>query len=148
MSSGRSQPMVLLMHRQAELKRRAGPDIAGGRQPPAVGLDDRSADRQAHAHAAGFGGEEGVEQPVSILGGKSDTAVAYRDQHVVDFLLERSDHQFARSVRDWLNRIDAIDDEIEDYLLQLDPIAEDRAKGWGEFHPQRHPVAEQFMMQQ
>ena len=64
------------------------------------------------------------------------------------FLLVRPDHQLARPVRDRLHRFDAVDDEIEDDLLQLDPIAEDQAEGRGEFHPQRHPVAEQFAMQQ
>ena len=113
-----------------------------------MGLDDRSADRQAHAHAAGFGSEECVEQPVGILGGQSDAAIAYRDQNLAGFLLVRPDHQLAQPVRDRLHRFDAVDDEIEDDLLQLDPVAEDQAQGRGELHPQRHPVADQLVMQQ
>ena len=35
-----------------------------GPDPPAMGLDDRAADRQAHAHAVRLGGEEGIEQAV------------------------------------------------------------------------------------
>ncbi len=43
-----------------ELKRGAGVGFRG-RQPAIVGFHDRTADRESHAHAAGFGGEEGVE---------------------------------------------------------------------------------------
>ena len=72
----------------------------------------------------------------------------HRDQNLACIILARPDHQLARPVRDRLHRFNAVDDEIEDDLLQLDPIAEDRGKGRGEFHSQRHPVAGQFVMQQ
>src|SRR5207247_5861693 len=39
---------------------RTGPDAA------AVRLDDGFADGQAHSHASGFGGEEGVEYPADL----------------------------------------------------------------------------------
>ena len=34
-----------------------------------MNLDYRTADGKSHTHAAGFGGEKGVEQPARILGG-------------------------------------------------------------------------------
>ena len=131
--------IVLLMQWQGELKRRAGPGIAGGRQPSSVRVDDRAADRQAHAHAAGFGGEEGIEQPIGILGGHADTAVAHRDQNLAGLILSRPDHQLARPVRDRLHRFNAVDDEVEDDLLQLDPIGEDQGQGRGEFQSAATP---------
>jgi hypothetical protein len=39
-----------------------------------MGFRDRTADRESNAHAVGFGGEKGVEQPVDILGGDPDAA--------------------------------------------------------------------------
>jgi hypothetical protein len=60
------------------------PRLARGRpQPAPVGIDDRPADRQPHTHAAGFGGEEGVEQPVRILGGDPDAAIRHTYEHLV-----------------------------------------------------------------
>ena len=53
---------------QGELKRRARPDVAGSRKSSPVRFDDRTADRKSHAHAAGLGSEEGVEQLVGVLG--------------------------------------------------------------------------------
>jgi hypothetical protein len=37
-----------------------------------------------------------------------------------------SECQFAPPIRDRLHRLDAVDHEIDDHLLQLDPIGEDR----------------------
>ena len=40
-------------------------------------------------------------------------------------VLARSDHQFARPIRHRLHGFDAIHHQIDDHLLQLDPIGED-----------------------
>src|SRR5437879_8154551 len=102
------------------------PRLAGGRpQPAPVGIDDRPADRESHTHAAGFGGEEGVEQPVRILGGDPDAAIRYTYKHLVRLVLTRSDHQLARPIRDRLHRFNAIHHQVNDHLLQLDPITKD-----------------------
>ena len=44
--------------RQAKLENSTLGYVGRSPQPPAVGLDDRSADRQAHSHPAGLRGEE------------------------------------------------------------------------------------------
>src|SRR5260370_4582039 len=62
-----------LMQWQRKLKRRTRPVIVGGRDPYPMCLDDRAADRQSHAYAAGFGCEEGIEQMVRRLGGHADS---------------------------------------------------------------------------
>ena len=75
--------------------KKSTPRLAPGRpQPSAVGFDDRTADRESHSHTAGFSGEEGVEQPVSILGGDPDAAIHHTYQHVLCLFLARSDHQY------------------------------------------------------
>src|SRR6267378_8401826 len=57
------------VHRQGELKRGTVGYVCRGPQPATVSFDDRTADRESHAHATGFSGEECVEQPVGVLGG-------------------------------------------------------------------------------
>jgi hypothetical protein len=52
--------------REAKLESRTGPGIAGRPQSAAMRLDDGSANRQAHTHTFGFGGEECVEQLTRI----------------------------------------------------------------------------------
>src|SRR5258708_29844904 len=75
------------MQWQSELKRRTRPGIVDGRHPSPMCLDDRAADRQSHAYAAGFGSEEGIEQPIRVLGGEPETAVLHCYQHLVCFVL-------------------------------------------------------------
>ena len=59
-------------HWQGEVEGRARSVV--GRHPhlSAMGLDDRAADRQSHAHAVGLGGEEGREQAIEVLGIDAD----------------------------------------------------------------------------
>src|ERR1700719_3447175 len=102
------------------------PRLAHGRpQPAPVGIDDRPADRKSHTHAAGFGGEEGGEQPVRILGGDPDAAIRYTYEHLFGLVLAGSDHQFAWPIRDRLHRFNAVHHQVNDHLLQLDPITKD-----------------------
>jgi hypothetical protein len=49
------------MRRQRELKRGTVGCVYRGPQPATMGFYDRTADRESHIHAAGFGGEKGVE---------------------------------------------------------------------------------------
>src|SRR5260370_7670927 len=84
----------LLMRGQDELKCGTGPLIAGSRQSSPVSFHDRTADRESHPHAAGFGGEEGIEQPVRILGGNPDAAIRQTSKHAPCLFPPRSTHQF------------------------------------------------------
>jgi len=113
-----------------------------------VRFDDRSADRQSHAHAAGFGGEKGVEQFVLVLGGEPDAAVLYRDQHLMGFVAARLDHQLAPPILDRLHRLNAVNHQVDEHLLQLDPVGLDHGQAGREFRPQRHPMSEHLMLHQ
>ena len=53
---------------QAELKGRAVTVIRYGPELPAVGFNNRTADRQPHAHAFRFCGEESLEEMIEALG--------------------------------------------------------------------------------
>src|ERR1700730_5002828 len=93
---------ILPMQRQDELKRRTAPLVAGNRQPSLVSFHDRTANRESHAHAAGFGGEEGAEHAVRILAGDPDAAIRDSQKHPTLVVLARPYHQFARPIRNRL----------------------------------------------
>ena len=85
--------------RDRELKSRAVGMVRPSPQPAAVRFDDRAADRQPHAHAVGFGGEEGVEQLIRILCGNAGAAIRHAHEHLLCPVLTGVDHQFARPLR-------------------------------------------------
>src|ERR1700687_2284325 len=83
----RTSRRSVCVHRQRELKHGAVGHGCRGPQPAAMGLHDRAADRKSHTHAAGFGGEEGDEQPVHILGGDPDAAIRHTDERLAWLVL-------------------------------------------------------------
>src|ERR1700680_2007021 len=80
--TGATSRRSICVHRQGELKRGPVGCVCRGPQPATVGFHNRTADRESHAHAAGFGGEEGVEQAVGILGGDGDAAIRRTYNHL------------------------------------------------------------------
>jgi hypothetical protein len=63
-----SSRRCICVYRQGELKRGTMSHVCRGPQSAAMSFHDRTTDREPHTHAAGFGGEEGIEQPLRILG--------------------------------------------------------------------------------
>src|SRR5882672_3267392 len=106
-----------------------------------MGLHDRTADRESHTHAAGFGGEEGVEQPIRILGGDPDAAIRHTYEHSLFLVLAGSDQEFAWPIRDGLHGFNTIYYQVDDYLLKFDPISQDRGESRYQLHAQRHLMA-------
>src|SRR5262249_42071539 len=68
---------------QGEVERGAVARVRGGPEPPAVRFDDRAADREAHAHAARLGGEEGVEELIRFARVDADAGVPYAHHDLV-----------------------------------------------------------------
>src|SRR5260370_35156930 len=101
--------------------------VRRGPKPAIMSFHDRTADGEPHTHATGFGGEEGVEQPVRILAGDPDAAIRDAYEHLLCLVLTRKDHQVARPVCDRLNGFNAMHHQVDNYLLQLDPITQDHA---------------------
>src|ERR1700726_4139821 len=91
-----SSPDRICARRQGKLKSRTVGCVCRGPEPAVVGFDDRTADRQAHTHAVGFGGEKSGEQPIRVLGGKTDAAIRHADTHFLRLVRNGSYHQFAR----------------------------------------------------
>jgi hypothetical protein len=56
---------------------------------PTVSLNDRPADRQSHAQAAGFSGEESREQTVHVLGRDPASSILHGYEHMVSDCLRQ-----------------------------------------------------------
>src|SRR6266850_26872 len=121
--------------RQSEMEGGAVRRIRGRPEPSPMRLDDRTADRQPHAHAAGLGGEEGAEQLVHAVRIDPDAGILHGHQHLITLVRLRTNHQLARPVRDGRHRLDRIHDEVDEHLLQLDPITEHRSQGRRQVQP-------------
>src|SRR5271156_2001029 len=110
--------------RQHKLERRPAPGILNRLQMTAVRLDDRSHDRQAHAHAGGLGGKERVEQPRHNFRIDSLTGIADRNAQAPRFTSASAQNHFARSIVDGADRIERIIDQVQHGLGELGPVAE------------------------
>jgi hypothetical protein len=73
-------------------------------QPPAVGLYNSSAYRQAHSHSIGLGGEEGAEEPVEVFRCDADAGILDRHQNLTSFL-PGPDQKIARPIRSSRHRL-------------------------------------------
>ena len=123
------------IHRQCELKRAAGTEIASGPYAAAMLLDDRPADRQPHAHAIGLRRKEGVEQPADMFRRDSGAGILHRNEYLIGPVLARAYQQFATGPRHPTHGLNAVHQKIHHNLLQLDAVAID---GW-ERRPQVEP---------
>src|SRR5271156_5105045 len=88
--TGTTSRRRVCVHRQGELKRGTVGYVCRGPKPATVAFHDRTADRESHPHAAGFGGEEGIEQPVRIFGGDPDAAIRDTYEHLLGLVLTGS----------------------------------------------------------
>ena len=106
--------------------------------PSAMSFDHRTADRKSHAHAAGFSGEEGVNSR-SPSRRRFRHRSPSRSPEPGGFVQMRSDGKFARPICDRLRRFNAVDHQIGNHLLKLDPIGVDHGQIGREFQPQLTP---------
>src|ERR1700726_1889390 len=116
-SSHRGVPRCSLwLHRvraksgERKLKNCPGAGIGRCPYPAAMGLDDRAAYRQAHAHAIRLRREEGVEQPTGVLRGAADSGITDLNQYMFGVVGPRSDQKFAGSIVDESHGLNAVDE--------------------------------------
>jgi hypothetical protein len=69
-------------------------------------------------------------------------------KYFVGVVLLRSNKHVARPIRDWRHRFKSVHHQVDNHLLQLDPIAEHRRQCGREFRPQRYPLAEHLTLLQ
>ena len=105
-------------HRSALRRVRSG-------QTATVRLGDGTADRQAHAHAAGLGAPERLEHFVQRLRRDARTAVGHAKADGAG-AHGGADRQDAPGLGQVVHRIGGIDDQVQQQLLQLHAVARDR----------------------
>jgi hypothetical protein len=113
------------LHWQRELERGAPSCVAARPQTPAVGRDDPPTNGQSHAGAARFRGEERLENALGIVDRKPYSRITHRNQQLTILGPLRRDGQFAARL---LHRLDAVEHEVDQDLLQLNAICCRRRK--------------------
>jgi hypothetical protein len=90
-----------------------------------VRFDDRTTYRQAHTNSVRFGCVEGFKESVHFPRLQSDAGVLHADVDsgsAIVFMAPRANRYFSLSFGNIGHRFDAVHDQIEQHLLQLDPI--------------------------
>src|SRR5258708_9200955 len=134
--------------RHRELKAGAAGHVRARPQSAAVRFDDRTADGQAQAHALGLGGVERLEQAVQTLRIQSRAGIPQTDEYAVRSISARADQQLPRPLADAAHRLDGVDDQVENHLLQLDPICSDDWQALRELRPHRDAALQNFATRQ
>ena len=99
--------------------------ILGGPQPPTVGLDNRAADRQSHAHSFRFCRKESGEEMIETVRIEPRARISHGDQQILLVIFFGADHQLSRPIARPAHGFDGIDNQIEYHLLQLYSISQD-----------------------
>src|ERR1700730_2617186 len=107
---------------QHELKDGALGVVRGNPQPAIMGLNDRTADRQTHPHAARFCSEQRMEYVLEVLRADSCAGVRHRHDYVPTAAHPGPDAQDPRSVLGG-HRVDGVGDQVQKHLLQLDSVS-------------------------
>lgn len=87
-----------------------------------------------------FGSEERTENLFEISW-SIPSAVPHRDQHLIGFVRTGKDNRLSRSIIHRGHRFDSVHHEIENDLLQLHAVSENRRETGGLFPPEPRLVA-------
>ncbi len=111
-----------------------------------VGVHDGLANREAQAHAVGFGRVERLEHPRQLLVCESDAKVGNRHRHgAFERTRAQPDPLGGRLLV--LERLERVEQQVEDDLLQLDTVAEDTWKIGGEIDIDRYAAGRDIALQ-
>ena len=119
------------------MKRRASSVVGCGPQTATMRFHDGTADRQPHAAALRFRGEEGIEDFIRASGRQTYSGVADRDKHLTALTPCRLDREHSAGL---LHRLDTIEHEVHQYLLQLHPVCGDLGEIGGKVRPNRNSM--------
>src|SRR5437763_6244922 len=109
---------------QAKMKRRAAADIICGPDFPPVCVNDGAADRKAKSHSLLLRREETLEDLFHVFFRNTATTIGNGYPHCAVLQL-RSDKQSALRRIMIGHRFAAIHHQVKQYLLKLDPVADD-----------------------
>ena len=91
-------------------------------------LDDRAADREPETHAIALRRIEGIEQLVHALRVNAYASIPYACTHAIAVLSLGSDQQMPGAIVHVGHCVGGVAEQVQKYLLELDPIAGDGRK--------------------
>ncbi len=91
-----------------------------------MSFDDRTTDRQTDPHAFLLGGVERVEQPMDVFRLHADTTVADRKFDIAAVMPAHPNLQLRLIRLKLFHRIDAVEHQVQQHLLDLHPISQQR----------------------
>src|SRR2546423_13750489 len=94
---------------QYELKGCGASGVGARPQSAAMRFDNLPTDRQSHAGALRFGGEERLENAIGSIRGDSNTRITHGNQQLTIRGLLRSDGQFTAPI---FHRLETVEHEI------------------------------------
>jgi hypothetical protein len=107
-------------------------------------INDRAADRQAHPHSAGLRREEGIEDVLGDRRIQPRPGVFHRNQDTVWCFAPRADPKPARAIGNGAHRFHPVHDQIEDNLLQLNPVTNRDGRRFCQFGSDNDPANAQL----
>lgn len=107
-------------------------------------FNDRTANRQAHPQAAGLGRVEGLEGEFGRRRWQTRTRILHQDERSTGFGLAGGDQQLSRPLRHPAHCFDGIDYQVQDDLLQLDPICSNERQAIRKSRLHRNAVLDDF----
>src|SRR5262245_8658473 len=113
-----------------------------------MSLDDGATNGEPDTHAVGFRCVEGVEQLVHVVGVDAHAGIPHAHADTAAVLPFGSDQQLPRAIVHVNHRIGGIAEEVQDDLLELDPIAGDGREILGEFQLKNDAVSLQVAQRQ
>ena len=115
--------------------------LVGARpQSPTMRFDDRAANGETEPQTARFGRLESLEQLLDSRRREAWPRISYLDQHAIRLGLLGADQQVSVPFVEAAHRVDRIHDQVEYYLLQLDPISLDKRRVVRELSPDRDAI--------
>jgi hypothetical protein len=111
-------------------------------------LHDRATDRQSHPQPLRLGGVKRREDLVELLRGQPHPTVLDRHEHRARRLLTCPDPHLARALGHGGQRLQHVQHEVEQDLLELHPITHHRGEVGGDLHVQGYPLVDEFMLEQ
>src|SRR5712671_2112899 len=127
------------MSRRNEAKDSAMWHVRARPQLSVMRFDNRPTDRQPKPQAARFRGIERLEHSLKSRRREARTRIPHLDRHAIRFVTA-ADEQFPLLFADVAHRFDGIDDQVEQYLLQLDPISLNARQALRQLRPYRYAI--------
>src|SRR3974390_448448 len=100
-------------------------------------LNDQTADGKAHPHATAFGREKSAENPLTNFRRNSDACISHRNKDL--FIVQRGAYvDLSRSLRRHIHGLDGVEEQIENNLLQLNMVTQNRRQLISQFNLERY----------